>query len=562
MRQILSLFLLLLMPLAARADGMVIPTVAFPAKITIPDQRALICYSNRTERLVIETRFTGSGTNFAWVVPLPNQPVIEEATTGLFPTLQYLFRPQIIHNVPGYYLRIFALIWLGYLLLFVRPTGRIHRLDVTACVLLSATITVRFALGSDIEVFDSWDFIIGSLFIFFDLMCIVVLVRFRENFGVLSKSVLIFFLAIQLLAILLPSLAAAKRQAMESVPSTQAVSILDRKIVGVFETTTIASHESKALQTWLSENGYAVPTNSEPVIANYVKNGWIFVATKIQHDHGAAVTSTPHPLSFTFKTDKPVYPMQLTGLGNQSLSVDLYVFSAGRAAAPHFKVESCTRPNIVHPLLRQWTAGLSVATKLTANLSPAEMRDDVWLEQTPFTFEQKDRLFSRQGALITALNWGTGLFATGLLVVCFLAFASEKHKKQLPRSVGIVTAASIILVGVSYLSLPKIEVKLVKVPGFDSHNQQLILRMALEENNWSTTAEARAGLREIVSNPTNAASYDLNNWDNYFVGGQIREEDSPGNYLLRETNNQLQLVTFDADGREEVSDTRNLPPQH
>ena len=101
-QRIFSFLLLLFLPLAALADGMVIPTVAYPAKITIPDQRALICYSNGTERLVIETRFTGAGTNFAWVVPLPGQPVIEEATTGLFPTLQYLFRPEIIHDVPRY----------------------------------------------------------------------------------------------------------------------------------------------------------------------------------------------------------------------------------------------------------------------------------------------------------------------------------------------------------------------------------------------------------------------------------------------------------------------------
>ena len=95
---------------------MVMPAIAYPAKVTIPDQRALICFSNGTERLVIETRFTGAGTNFAWVVPLPGQPVIEEATTGLFPTLQYLFQPQVIHEVPRYYLGILVTMGLIYLL--------------------------------------------------------------------------------------------------------------------------------------------------------------------------------------------------------------------------------------------------------------------------------------------------------------------------------------------------------------------------------------------------------------------------------------------------------------
>ena len=66
--------------------------------------------------------------------------------------------------------------------------------------------------------------------------------------------------------------------------SSQAVSILDRKLVGIFETTTITSHDAKALQAWLSENGFAVPTNAEPVIASYVKDGWVFVAMKVRRD--------------------------------------------------------------------------------------------------------------------------------------------------------------------------------------------------------------------------------------------------------------------------------------
>jgi hypothetical protein len=116
MQRIISLLLLLILPVMALADGMVVPTVAYPAKVTIPDQRALICFSNGIERLVIETRFTGAGTNFAWVVPLPSQPVIEEATTGLFPTLQYLFRPEIVHEVPRYYIGILFGLGLIYLL--------------------------------------------------------------------------------------------------------------------------------------------------------------------------------------------------------------------------------------------------------------------------------------------------------------------------------------------------------------------------------------------------------------------------------------------------------------
>src|SRR5215472_18409440 len=84
--------LVLLVSGHAFSDGMVVPSTALSAHVEIPDQQALIHFTNGVERLVIETRFTGDGTNFAWVVPLPNQPVIEEASAGLFPTLQYILQ--------------------------------------------------------------------------------------------------------------------------------------------------------------------------------------------------------------------------------------------------------------------------------------------------------------------------------------------------------------------------------------------------------------------------------------------------------------------------------------
>ncbi len=513
--------------MAALADGMVVPTIAYPAKITIPDQRALICYSNGTERLVIETRFTGAGTNFAWVVPLPGQPVIEEATTGLFPTLQYLFRPEIVHEVPRY--------WWGILL---------------TC---------------------------GLIYLF------LLLAKYKS----IGCAVFAFILLMYLAALLLPALSSARRGGMESTTPGQNVSILDRKLVGVFETTTIASHDAKALQVWLSENGFTVPTNAEPVIASYVKDGWVFVATKVRRDQPDIETSTPHPLSFTFKTDKPVYPMRLTGVDSGPLSIELYVFGPTRAKAAHFNVERCILPNypvvrtnpardiahemvywrrwspetpeIVHPLLRQWVDGSPVATKLVATLSQAQMRQDVWLDWN-FYWEKKNHLFSKVGALTIALNWGSGLFAAGLLVVCASIYSPNPRKPRLPRLVGTVIAASLGLIGLIFLCLPKIEVRLERgFPGRTSENVLLDLSDWLEDTNAVGPAQIRAEAKRLLSNPTNDvqwvryASVSLKAANNDLLGGHIHEEDSPGNYSLRETSDgQLEFVTYDAEGGEHV----------
>ncbi len=84
-------------PAGARGDGCFIPATPF-AQVEIPDQRALIHFADGTETLVIDSAFKGEGTNFAWIIPVPSVPTVEPVTTGLFPTLQALFQPRVVHE--------------------------------------------------------------------------------------------------------------------------------------------------------------------------------------------------------------------------------------------------------------------------------------------------------------------------------------------------------------------------------------------------------------------------------------------------------------------------------
>jgi len=487
MRRIILLFVLSALPLLAWADGMVMPTVAYPATVSIPDQQAMISFSNGMERLVIETRFTGSGSNFAWVVPLPSQPVIEEATPGLFPTLQYLLRPKIIHEVPRYYIGI------GLALLFVYLVSR------------------------------RW----YALFLLLLLLALVMLS--------------------------MPVLSGASRS-IATTTGGESVSILDRKLVGIFEMLTLTARDSRGLENWLRDNQYAVAPDASPVIADYLKNGWVFVAAKVRRDNANFDTSTPHPLSFTFKTANPVYPMRLTGLRSHSLKVNLFVVGDTAETAPHFKVENCRRLDLAHPLLRQWLGPAPVITKLTAALSPADMRKDVWLNQSPFQFQREHQLYSRQGAFTTALNGGAGFFGATVLILCCVSAARESHRPKLVHRVGQAAVLAVMLTALVYLSLPKIEVRLVRggfrQGYFQTEREMSALQSALDDLNGRTLAEARSQLQKTIANPANAENYRLKGWDNFLAGGPFHEEDSPGNYLLRETNNQLELILIDQRGGE------------
>lgn len=422
------------------------------------------------------------------MVPLPGAPVIEEATTGLFPTLRFVFQTKIVHNVSRYYLGILFLV-------------------VFSCV--------------------TWKK--GLLYVLFLLVAP----------------------ALILWAMFLPALATAGSKATSV---GEEVSILDRKLVGIFETTTISSRDSAALENWLLENGYSVPTNAGPVIAGYVKDGWVFVATKVGRNDPKLDSSTPQPLSFTFATDRPVYPMQLTGLASKLLNVDLYVMGDTGYTARHFAVDSCAHRDLFHPLLVRWCGDSAVVTKLTAKLSPEDMRQDVWLDPSPSIIGYEKRLYSRNGAQIIALNCGVGFLVISLLVLYAFIRIDKVRPPKLRWIVSHIILFSLGLTAIIYTGLPKIEVKLVKVRGGNHHverNKAFVLCMA--PTTCHTVAEYRTAFQSIISNPTNLPNLGGENWDNRFVGGQFREEDSPGNYILRERNGSMQLILIDGLGREDIN---------
>jgi hypothetical protein len=387
---------------------------------------------------------------------------------------------------------------------------------------------------------------------------------------VLLLTVFVLFL---LAGLFLPALGTAKASA--STESGDAITVLERRLVGVFETTTIASRDPVALETWLRENGFHVPSNSAPVIAGYVRDGWVFVTAKVHRDQPDSQTNTAHPLSFTFPTANPVYPVRLTGVDNGPLRVELYVFAPWRAEARHFRVERCTRPdyltppemepyggrwlgwtpetpNLVHPLLRQWVAGAPVATKLTATLTPDQMREDVWLSASAFR-EKRNRLYSRTGAMTVALNWGSGLFVVGLLVACVVSLGRPDRQSKLARAAGLSALAGLVLAGLIYLALPTTEVRLVKSPSIDAQSILFHLAAAIMDDRPRTREEVRQELGQVLATPSEAylgvsftQRHGGTDWGNLLLGGPIREEDSPGNFTLREHGDELEFLGYDS----------------
>ena len=510
----IALASLVMLPVRVLGDGCVLPPVAFQ-KVQIPDQRALIHFGGGNETLVIDTAFRGNGTNFAWIIPVPSVPTVEPATTGLFTTLQVLFQPEIVNEGGLYWLAIF----LGLVIAFIMWR------------------TMR---------------------------------RGDSLVGVLA------FLLLLLLAIglLLPSFASASASS-----SSQQVSVIDRKSVGIYDTVTLKSLDGQALFDWLKRNGFATPTNFIPAIRAYAQEGWYFVASKIRLDAPMQDAANPHPLSLKFQTERPVYPLRLTGIDNEPCRIELFVFGPDRAEIPHFTVERCgapTYPNeaspyrrrivglpICHPLLRSLVEESPVATKLVGLLSTRQMQEDGYITWTPLREKQVTR-YSTQGAAEAAADIAVPLLIAGLLGLLYSRWAAESKPTTARRArkiSGMLVLAALLSWGPIFLSLPKIQVTVSRNPWHHVMSlHQNILPSALAKY-WAEEGAIASGKpapdvawvrQQLVPTSDFRREFAGNLQKNLITGELWKEEDSPGNYRLRETPTGIEYLWYGLDGSEYI----------
>ncbi len=506
-------FLLALeVPRCAWGDGCVIPATAF-ARMEIPDQRALIHFADGKETLVIDTAFKGEGTNFAWIVPVPSKPEVEAASPGLFTTLQFVFQPVVNHAIWRYYkASLFCGFW-GFVLIWKLRRGA--------------------TLGRAVFVTLLW-------------FCLVV------------------FLA----GLFLPAFATAGSNASP----VGSVAVIARNQVGVYDTATLKSADGTALIEWLDHNGFSTPTNYLPVIRDYAREGWYFIASKIRIDATTNEAVKPHPLSFTFNTPKAVYPLRLTGINNPHCKIELYVFGTNRAEATNFTVERCELPSyftqnderaayanktdtliLGHPTLLKLVDASPVATKLTGDLSSSQMEADAYVDWTGFQPKQR-LLYSYPGAKIVAEN----LAITVLVAAALLLYAARNVVypwADKARMIGRVLILTGILGGVLvYFALPKTEVTVKTMPGSYTRYLHRSIGAAIEdiwEKATNRPAEPTADwVRTQINSPLKVTFAPWGGLTNYFLGQPMREEDSPGNYTLRETTIGVEYVWYDVNGAE------------
>lgn len=512
----------------ALADGKVFAREGVVA--TIPDQRALIHFADGVQTLVIETRFESSGSptggqesngesrdgpsgsgEFAWVVPVPSVPELIEVTPGLMPSVQAVFEPRVLSGEFGVGVAVSAVA------IFV------------AC---------------------------------FILLCM------RSGFGVRLLAALSFLLMSAFF--LLPGLG---RSRGISAGESADVMLHDRRILGHLDVAVLSATSGESLVSWLTGHGFVVPPETAPAIDRYVRDGWWFCAARLnpasEPDVTDAIRALPHPLGMRFETGAPVYPLRLTATATDSLEVDLYVLGPSRAAAPGFKVTRCSRVRvedvpegngwrdpghtdgllrISHSGLRAITGSALVGTKLSATLTPAQMANDAAITWEPYA-PTGDAVYSRRGVLDRALFVGAIVLGVGSVLSLGIVAIVRVDAAASSKLLGGVLAVSVLAGAVAMLATPSVPTFQRKGPGaWFAHHEIRLKFMGQWQKEWMT----RDGHRELPTLETARATL-REICDEYASGREEpapRDEDSPGNYTLRETADGIEYVWYDVRGAE------------
>ena len=101
--------------------------------------------------------------------------------------------------------------------------------------------------------------------------------------------------------------------------------MIGREEVGGYDVSRLVADDPEALSDWLDENGYTLPEGAEPILSEYVDEGWKFVAIRLAPDSDGVLK----PLDVEFPTDRFVYPMKLSQLSVEPIDLTLFTLADG-----------------------------------------------------------------------------------------------------------------------------------------------------------------------------------------------------------------------------------------
>lgn len=173
--------------------------------------------------------------------------------------------------------------------------------------------------------------------------------------------------------------------------ATGDVSVLSRERIGDYDVTRLRAGDAADLRRWLNRGGYATPAAAEPILRDYVRRGWAFVAIRLD-DAVADDQQTLSPLRISFAAERLVYPLRLSSTSKEPVDVELYVAGPNRVVATGFDTSFAGFASGLRPALSTEVLPLVRGRYLTklglASDDPKAITSDVFVRQAT-----SDRLF-------------------------------------------------------------------------------------------------------------------------------------------------------------------------
>ena len=112
------------------------------------------------------------------------------------------------------------------------------------------------------------------------------------------------------------------------------VTLISDAVVGPYEAVTVRASMGDSLETWLTANGFLVPTALEPTLQAYAQEGFDFIALKLRP--GADVQAM-QPVRVLSPGADPTLPLRMVAAGiGAHVGITLFVVSEGRYHPQNF----------------------------------------------------------------------------------------------------------------------------------------------------------------------------------------------------------------------------------
>ena len=112
------------------------------------------------------------------------------------------------------------------------------------------------------------------------------------------------------------------------------VNVIASETVGPYDTVVLQATNSGVLVEWLQEQGYAIPSDIEPVLAPYLADHQYFVALKLASNKDEGDLA---PLGMTYCGSAASIPIQLTSIASiDDLPIEVFVLGPSRAVPDNY----------------------------------------------------------------------------------------------------------------------------------------------------------------------------------------------------------------------------------